>query len=382
MDQINNKILRIATVPISLKILTKGQMKFLHENGFEVHAASANGKEIQDLYLNEKIKSHSILPLKRKISPLYDIWAIFKCVLLIKKIKPRIVHTYTPKAGLIGMAAAYLSRVPKRIHNVTGLPLMEATGIKKSILIIVEKLIYLMATSVIVNSFGLHEYILTNILKNKKIEVLGNGSTNGIDIDFFKRNEILEKKSMKIKQDLGILNSDFVWLFIGRLVTDKGINELIIAFNEISSTNKNMKLVLVGNFEQDLDPLKIDTLNIIEDNNKILLVGYKEDVRPYYVLSDCLVFPSYREGLPNVPMQAACFSLPIIATDINGCNEVVIDQINGLLIPPKNSEALKNAMLNLYFEEAERKKMGECTRNIISKKFKQQIVWSNFFKLY
>jgi glycosyltransferase involved in cell wall biosynthesis len=380
MDKI--KILRITTVPISLKILTKGQMRFLSENGFEVHCASAEGMEIESLFEYEKINSHTILPLKRTINPFADIKAIYACYKLIKNLKPAIVHTYTPKAGLIGMAAAYFAGTKIRMHNVTGLPLMEASLFKKAILIIVERMVYRFATNVYVNSFGLLEYIKTNISTHNKVKILGNGSTNGIDTEYYKKNEDLEIISEKIKTQNGLEPQHFVWLFIGRLVKDKGINELLIAFENLSKTNTKVKLVLVGPYENDLDPISDKSKEIIATNKSIIVTGFVEDVRPFLVLADCLVFPSYREGLPNVPMQAACFNLPIIATNINGCNEMVNDNVNGILIQPKNSEKLLEAMNIILSNKLLRTNFIQVTRCIIEEKYNQKKVWSNLLNEY
>lgn len=380
MDKI--KILRIATVPISLKILTKGQMRFLSENGFEVHCASADGPEIDDLYKYELINSHTILPLKRTINPIADLLAIYACYNLIKKLNPAIVHTYTPKAGLVGMVAAFLAGNKIRLHNVTGLPLMEAKGFKKNILIYIERIVYWLATNVYVNSFGLLEFIKLNISSNQKIKILGNGSTNGIDIEYFKKNKELDSTAKVLHQKYNFNSSDFVWIFVGRLVTDKGINELLIAFVQLSKTFPKMKLLLVGPFEEELDPISDISKEIINNNNNIIVTGFIEDVRPYFIISDCLVFPSYREGLPNVPLQAACFDLPVIATNINGCNEIIEQNINGLLISPKNIEGLINAMLEMYNNEILRKNIQLQTRKKIISKYHQNFVRQNLLNEY
>lgn len=380
MDKI--KILRITTVPISLKILTKGQMKFLSENGFEVHCASANGLEINDLYENELIKSHTILPLKRTINPIADLFAIFACIKLIKRLNPNIVHTYTPKAGLIGMIASFIAGTKIRMHNVTGLPLVEFTGIKQLILILIEKIVYRLATNVYVNSFGLLTFIKNRISTNSKIKILGHGSTNGINIEYFKKNKDLEFLAIQLKKIYKIKSTDFVWLFIGRLVKDKGINELLTAFDLLTKTNNKMKLILVGPYEDNLDPISNTSKKIILNNKNIIITGFIEDVRPYYLLADCIVFPSYREGLPNVLLQASCFDLPIIATDINGCNEIIEHNVNGILIESKNLKELINAMIKIYSDVSLRSKIQLVSRNKIVNKYNQKIIWKNLLIEY
>jgi glycosyltransferase involved in cell wall biosynthesis len=382
MDVVRKKILRIATVPQSLKLLTKGQMKFLTEKGFDVYAMSAEGPEIQSLYEDELILKHFTIDLTRKISPIHDMVAIWQCYKIIRTLKPDIVHTYTPKAGLVGMIASYLAGCKIRLHNVTGLPLMEAKGFKRALLILIEKIIYWFATQVYVNSFGLIDFINKTISVSDKIKILGNGSTNGIDGSFFKKNNEIEIVADSIKDRLGFGEDTFVWIFIGRIVKDKGINELVEAFKKITESYHKMELIILGSFEDELDPISTQADFEIKNNPKIKVVGFQSDIRPYLCVADCLVFPSYREGLPNVPMQAACFDLPIIATNINGCNEVVTDLENGLLIEPKSSDELAIAMEKMYKDAALRKNLKNNTRDRILQKYDQKRIWEYIMEEY
>lgn len=376
------KILRITTIAPSMKILLKGQNRFLSNNNFEVFASSSESnlskKEIEEIGASK----YYHLPLTRKITPFQDIFAILRCMWLIKKLKPQIVHTYTPKAGLVGMIAAWFLRVPVRIHSVGGLPLMEVKGFKYKILVLIEKLIYACASRVIINSKGLFNYIHENISTNSKVKVIGNGSTNGIDGNDFKINDKISLKAEAIKSELGLNKSDFIWIYIGRVVKDKGINELLEVFDKLSKTNSDMKLLIVGNLEEDLDPITHASKQILKLNSNIKFVGFQNDVRPYLAASNCLIFPSYREGLPNVPMQAACFNLPIIATNINGCNEIIIEGENGILIPTKNIIELHTAMERVFFNSDLRLKFTKSTRNIVLSKFSQETVWQNLLKEY
>lgn len=342
------KILRITTVPISLKFLLKGQMLFMSENGFEVIMISSDGAEIQELINTEKCE-HEIIPLTRKITPFKDLWAIFKLVILINRHKPDIVHTHTPKAGMIGMISAFLARVPIKIHTVAGLPLMEVKGFKRRILNLVEKLTYGCADKVYPNSQGLKEFILNaKFTKPEKLKVLGYGSSNGIDTSFFNPNIFGKEERDNIREELGIKSEDYIFIFVGRLVGDKGINELIQAFNKLSLLYESIKLLLVGPYENDLDPLNSETLLLINSNPQIISTGYQNDVRRFFSVSSALVFPSYREGFPNVVMQAGAMGVPSIVTNINGCNEIIEDKKNGLIINPKSLVELLTAMKAIY----------------------------------
>jgi glycosyltransferase involved in cell wall biosynthesis len=338
------KLVRITTVPMSLNHLLSGQMQFMKNHGFEVTMISADGEEVEALKIKEGCK-HIAVNLSRKISPIQDLISAWKLYFVLRKIKPDIVHTHTPKAGLIGMMTSWLLRVPVRLHTVAGLPLMEATGLKRKVLEATEKITYYCASRVYPNSKNLSTFILNRkFCKEEKIKVLGNGSSNGINTEYFNINDEIASKAFELKRQWGIKQDDFVFIFIGRVVRDKGIVELIEAFTSLKKNQPNIKLLLVGGFEQDLDPLPPKTSADIKEDASIIHVGYQPDVRPYLAISKALVFPSYREGFPNVPMQAGCFNLPAIVTNINGCNEIIVDGVNGLIVPKKDKDALRDAM--------------------------------------
>ncbi|MDO4225734.1 MAG: glycosyltransferase family 4 protein, partial [Bergeyella zoohelcum] len=339
------KLFRITTVAVSLKVLLRGQLGFMSSNGFEVVGIAAPSEFLGEISEYEGVR---VLPVEmsRKITPFQDLKSLYRLYKIFKKEKPNIVHTHTPKAGIVGMLAARLAGVPHRLHTVAGLPLMEATGVKRRILNFVEKLTYSCATMVYPNSKGLYNFILENkFATDKKLKIIANGSSNGINTKFFSKEQVPESQKIQLKQDLGISEEDFVYVFVGRIVGDKGINELLKAFSNIK--NPNLKLILVGGMEEDLDPLKTETLQEIQRNENIIEVGFQADVRPYFAISDALAFPSYREGFPNVVMQAGAMELPCIVSDINGCNEIIIENENGMIVPAKNIEKLQEKMLIL-----------------------------------
>jgi len=354
----------------------------MQQNGFEVILASADGKEIKQVEKETGLQVN-ILLLTRKISPLTDLKALWQTYKLIKKHKPSIVHTHTPKAGIIGMLAAKLAGVPIRMHTVAGMPLLEAKGLKRKILNLVEKTTYWSATKVYPNSNGLKEIIIANKLsKLDKLQVIANGSSNGINTKHFNPSHFSAEQNNELKKQLGISDKDFVFVFVGRLVTDKGINELVLAFNQLCEKTTNVKLILVGNEEPELDPLLPKTKHHIQENKHIITTGWAEDVRPYFAISDALVFPSYREGFPNVVLQAGAMKLPAIVSDINGCNEIIIDNFNGLIIPAKNKEKLFDAMKKLKNNKELLSKLAGNARPNIVAKYEQEVVWQALLKEY
>lgn len=379
------KLIRITTVPLSLKVLLKGQLRFMTSNGFDVKGVSSEGEELREVHENEGIAVEAIT-MSRKITPFQDLKSLWKMWNFLRKEKPQIVHTHTPKAGIIGMLAARLAGVPHRLHTVAGLPLMEATGTKRKILNFVEKLTYSSATRVYPNSKGLYDFILqNNFTQSNKLKIIANGSSNGIDTTFFSPDQVTEIERVTLREKLNIQPDDFVFVFVGRIVSDKGINELIKAFSELQTVENKptgTKLLLVGGLENDLDPLNPETLAEINQNKDIISVGFQQDVRSFFAIADALVFPSYREGFPNVVMQAGAMGLPSIVSDINGCNEIIIEGENGLIIPSKNVEKLKEKMLTLAKDKNLYTKLKGNSRRMIENRYEQSVVWNALLEEY
>ncbi len=375
------KLIRITTVPISLKTLLRGQHKFMSAH-YEVIGVSSAGKELNDVATHEHIRTIAV-EMTRKISPLQDLKSLLKLRNLLKKEKPLIVHTHTPKAGIIGMLAAKLAGVPNRFHTVAGLPLLEATGKKRQLLNAVEKLTYSFATRVYPNSYGLRDIILEQqFCSPKKLKVLANGSSNGIDTTHFDPQLYSPEQNAALREKLGIAANDFAFIFVGRLVKDKGINELVAAFKDLCKIKKEVKLILVGNYEAELDPILPATLSEISNNKNIVFTNYQPDVRPFLAIADALVFPSYREGFPNVVLQAGAMGLPAIVSDINGCNEIIIPEKNGLIIPVKNQNAIFAAMQRLLDDGQLLAKMREQSRPSITSAYEQHLVWAALLEEY
>jgi glycosyltransferase involved in cell wall biosynthesis len=376
------KLIRITTIAESLNTLLYGQLKYMNQY-FEVIGISSDAKILKNIEEREGIR---IIPVEmtRRITVLKDIRAVYLLYKIFRHEKPQIVHTHTPKAGIVGMLSAWLAKVPCRLHTVAGLPLLEATGLKRKLLDFVERLTYICATNVYPNSFKLREIIMQNkYTKNSnKLKVIANGSSNGINTLYFNPECCKNTEKEKLRNELKIMDLDFVFLFVGRLVRDKGINELIWAFIEARKKHNAIKLLLVGNFENEINPLMLETRNAIHNNADIIWVGYKTDVRKYFAISDVLVFPSYREGFPNVVMQAGAMGLPSVVTDINGCNEIIADGVNGIIIPVKDRDILKEKMELLLENNILRNKLRNNAREMIISRYEQKIVWRVLLKEY
>ncbi len=313
----------------------------MSRNGFEVIMMSADGKERADVEREEGCK-HISVPMTRKITPFHDLYCLALLIRYFKQIKPDIVHTHTPKAGLLGMLAAKMCGVPIRIHTVAGLPLMVERGLKLRILIFTEKMTYWGAQLVLPNSKSLLQYIQDRRLcPPRKLDVILEGSSNGVDADEFSRDRIDADKLEAIKKTLGYQADKFYLLSIGRIVKDKGIEELVECFQDLKKSDPELRLLLLGSMEQDLDPLSEKTLAFIRTDDAITHIPYSEDVKYYLYLANVLIHASHREGFPNVALQAGAMKTPIICSNIVGNIDIVEDGKTGLLFEVKNKTSMR-----------------------------------------
>ncbi|AVR46886.1 glycosyltransferase family 1 protein [Christiangramia fulva] len=375
------KLVRITTIPLSLEKLLEGQLTFMNQY-YEVTAVSAEEERLKRYGENNGVRTYCV-DMTRAITPWKDLKALTKLYNFFRKEKPLIVHTHTPKAGIIGMLAAKIAGVPIRLHTVAGLPLLEAQGNKRKLLDFVEKLTYQCATRVYPNSKELKKIILNlGYTSENKLKVLGKGSSNGIDTEYFNPDKYKDSDKVELRKNLKIPSEDFVFIFVGRLVKEKGINELVRSFVRLQNEIEDISLLLVGPLEQDLDPLDEEVLKIIQDHAKIFTTGYQVDVRPYFAISNALAFPSYREGFPNVVMQANAMDLPAIVTDINGCNEIIEEGENGFIIPVKNPEVLKEKMKILVSEPEKYQSLRKNTRKQIIENYNRKDFWEILLKEY
>lgn len=370
------KILRISTVALSLDVLLKGQLKYLNQY-YEVIAVSGKDHHLEEVAKRERVNTIDV-PFSRPISLIQDIKSLIHVYKVIKKERPTIVHSITPKAGLLSMVAAKIAGVPIRIHTFTGLVFPYKKGIFQKILIAMDKVLCACATKIIPEGLGVKKDLEQYKITNKPMDIIANGNVNGVDLAYF--DPTIEYAIQR--KDVGIETTDFVYVFVGRLVNDKGIHELVSAFCNIQQKHPHAKLLLVGPFEQELDPLRQETIDQIEQNKSIIAVGYQNDVRPFFKMANCLVFPSHREGFPNVVLQAGAMGLPSVVTNISGSNEIIIHGENGLIGTVKEEHELQNNMSILLEDEVLNSILSQNARNYIAAKYSQELVWKSLHKVY
>ena len=368
------KIIRISTIPMSLDILLQGQLRMLSEH-YEVVAVSSPGKDLEKVEKREGVRTVAV-PMERQISPIRDLVSLFRLIRLFHREKPWMVHSLTPKAGLLAMIAAWICRVPVRIHSFTGLVFPTASGLKQKILIATDSITCACATTVLPEGKGVQKDLERFRITSKPLNIIGNGNINGIDLEFFDQTPAVLEQAEKYRKE-----EVLTFCFVGRIVRDKGINELVSAFQRLHQAYPNTRLVLVGPFEEQLDPVLPETRQAIEQQAAIEWMGWQDDIRPFLAASEVFVFPSYREGFPNVVLQAGAMGLPCIVTDINGSNEIISDGINGCIIPSQNEEALYKAMEKLLDTE-ERQKLAQQARPQIANRYERKALWKELLKFY
>lgn len=373
-----NKIIRATTIPMSLDIFCKGMLRELSEK-YEVVAVSSPGSELSLVEEREGVRTIAV-PMERQISLKKDLKSLMALIKVFQKERPNMVHSMTPKAGLLCMIASWWTRVPVRIHTFTGLVFPTAKGLKRIVLMATDWLTCACATHIISEGEGVKMDLLNHGITKKTLKVLGYGNVRGVDMNYYSlRDEVRWKMEELNLRD----ESKFTFLFVGRIVGDKGINELCKAFDRLSSM-ANVRLLLVGPYEDSLDPISQKSKEIIKQNPAIESVGGKfgDDLLPYYAASDCFVFPSYREGFPNTVLEAGAMGLPSIVTDINGSREIIIEGENGVVIPSHDANALFDAMLKMMRDKDAREKMAGNARKMIASRYEQGFVRKCLYDFY
>lgn len=340
-----------------------GRLRALGDAGFQVTLVSSPGELLERTAANEGVKSIAI-PMRRGIAPLADLLVLVRLWLLLRRLKPELTEFSTPKAGLMGNLAARLAGVPVRVYMLRGLKLERSTGFKRWLLLTAERVAAGCAHVVLCNSPSLRaEALALNIAPDAKLHLLGTGSTNGVDVEHFSPGR------SSVRAHLGMAGDALVVGFAGRLTRDKGVPELIEAFDRILQAMPDVQLLLVGWFDAAEDALDDELRARIENHPQIHLTGFVEDTAPYYRAMDVMVLPTWREGFPNVVLEAAATGVPVVTTIATGSRDSVVPEVTGLLIPPGYPEAISGAVLSLLRDADRRRRMGRAARAWVQEHF-------------
>ena len=374
-------LIHITTVAHSLGFL-RGQPEFFAERGVEMEAITSPGELVEPMADDLGIPVHTV-DMPRRITPFRDLAALFQMATLLRELDPDIVHAHTPKGGLLGMLAATLADVPVRIYQMRGLPMETATGWKRALLRTTETISCALAHQTIAVGHSLRDKALdAGVCAPDDITVLADGSGQGVDATGrFDPARFDDDHGTTVRQRLDIPADADVIGFVGRLVRDKGVVELADAWQSIRDDHPDAHLMAIGPFE-DRDPVPETTRRILEDDDRVHLLGFRDDVDELYTAMDVVTLPTHREGLPNVPLEAASMKLPVVASDIGPCLETVIHRETGLCFSVGDAASLADA-LRTYLDDPElRRRHGDAARRRVLEKFLPERIWRELAELY
>jgi glycosyltransferase involved in cell wall biosynthesis len=345
---------------------------------YDVTAIAAEKDKLREFAATEEV-GYRYIPMHREISLWSDIVCLFRFILLFIKERPYLVHGNTPKASMLSMLAAWITRRPIRIYMCHGLRYQGTQGKLRKLLMVMEKIACSCATHVISVSKGVADIMVADgLCKSEKMMVVGHGSAGGVDMEKFNP----DKVERDVRKELGIPEDAFVFAFVGRIVGDKGVNELVGAFSRIKEKEHNVHLLLVGPKESVQDPISEKTAAIIDNNPSIHAMGMQQDVRPYLKATNAFMLPSYREGFGMVLIEAGAMGLPCITTNITGCNEIIIPGENGAIVEPRDEEALYKEMKKWVENPNIVKTMAAKSRKMVEDRYECHKVWNLYFDKY
>lgn len=374
------KILLAVTSSRSTGFL-RGQVGFVLKNGYDVVVLSGPGPELGRLQRDEGIRCVSV-PMARGIDPLGDLAALARIIVLLRRIRPDIINAGTPKAGLLVTVAAWLAGVHTRIYTLRGLRLETASGVARLALLGVERLVCALSTCVVCVSPSLKRRVVElGIVSERKAVVIGQGSSNGIDLKRFTTNDSVRRRAAELRARLGVPEACRVVGFAGRLVQDKGVGDLAKAWSNIRDRFGDLRLVLFGPWE-DANRVPDDVRQRLTSDERVHFAGRIEDMPAAYALMDVVVLPTYREGFPNVLAEAAAMERPVVATEVVGCVDAVEDGTTGTLVPPGDYQALGEAIARYLSEPKLARCHGKAGRARMEAHFRNEDIWAGLVELY
>lgn len=377
------RIARLATVPYFMVSQLAIQISLLEKSGATITVITSNGSTLDDLRPEQLFSRFIPVEISRQISLVSDLKALWKLFLIFRQEGFEIVHSTTPKAGLLSSIAAMLAGVPVRLHTFTGQQWLHLRGPKRWVSRWADWVIGGLNTRCFADSESQRNFLVgQRIISGRKLSVIGAGSLAGVDLDRFDPARFPIQEKTALRQTLGIPNEVPVLLFVGRITTDKGVRELIAAFRELKTRGSPAHLVLAG----PLDPegraehgISPEDIHNVADTH---FVGYVKCPEAYMAIADILCLPSYREGFGTVVIEAAAMGIPTVGTNIYGLSDAVVDGQTGILVPPRNSKALAEALARIMRTEDKRLDMGKAARVRVEQYFDARVVTKNLLQEY
>jgi len=375
------RLIHVTTVPLSFGFF-HGQIGYLKGRGFEVHMVSSPGELANHFRESEGVQVHSV-PMARSITPFGDLVALWRLWKLFREVRPDIVHSHTPKAGLLGTIAARMAGVPVVFLSIFGLPQMTMKGLPRKLLNFSTRMACFLTHRVWCDSFSMRDYMIEkNLCPTEKVVVFGHGSVNGVDAQHtFSPHTQGPDVRAAVRRQYKIPKEATVLGYVGRIVGDKGMHELAGAWKVLRNQYADLHLFMVGPFEPK-DPLLPEDEMLFRTDPRIHLAGQRKDVAPHFSAMDIFVMPSYREGFGITNIEAAAMELPVVSTRIPGCIDSVQDGLTGTLVPPRDSNALVE-VIQMYINEPElRHNHGKAGRERVLRDFQQETIWEALSRDY
>jgi glycosyltransferase involved in cell wall biosynthesis len=383
MQKNSNRPRLVTVVNSSIAVgFLQGQLQFFQGRGFDVTVLCPERRK--DEWEVERPEGVPIieLPMERKIAPLRDLVSLWRLWRILHALRPAVTNVGTPKAGLLGGFAAWLTRVPCRFYTLHGLRFETTKGLKRRILVHAERLACRFAHRVVCVSQSVRrKAIASGLTTYQRTAVFGAGSCNGVDASRFAATPEMKRRAGDLRCQLGIPAQAPVVLFVGRLTCDKGIPELMTAFLDLRSQFPELRLLLVGCFE-DGDPLPVETRRSLETHSRVIFAGAVQETAPYYAIADVVILPSHREGLPTVILEAQAAGKPVIGARATGIVDVVVDGETGLLFPIGDARALAEAVAKLISDKALASRLGLAGLEQVRRDFRQEQIWQAFHREY
>lgn len=360
----------------------QGQPEYFQNSGFDVTVLCPEKRSGEwEVARPENVRVLEV-PMEREIAPLQDLRSVWNLLGIFWELHPTVTNVGTPKAGLLGGFAAWLARVPCRFYTLHGLRFETATGLRRKLLILAERLACRFAHRVVCVSRSVREKaIASNLVDRERAVVFGAGSCNGVDVTRFAATPERLNRAAELRSQFGIPIDAPVALFVGRLTSDKGICELLQAFLQIENRFPQLRLLLVGNFE-DGDPLPAGIQKRLETHERVILAGPVNNPAPYYAMADVLILPSHREGLPTVVLEGHAAGKPVIGASSTGIVDLLVDGETGLLFPVGNAPALARAIGRIIEDKALARKLALAGHEQVKRNFRQELVWSSLRREY
>jgi glycosyltransferase involved in cell wall biosynthesis len=375
------RLVYITTVPASANGFLRGQATYMRKRGFDVVVISAPGDELRILEEREKVTTIAV-PMEREISPFKDLLSLVRLYTILRRLRPAIVNAGTPKAGLLGMIAACAAGVPARVYALHGLRLETTSGLKRLVLGVAERCAATLAHSVICCSESLrHLYVTLGLTTEAKARVLREGSANGVDIDEFTVTPERRDWAREWRARFGIPDGAPVVGFVGRLTRDKGVPELVDAFNQILPRFPSARLLMVGDFEEG-DPVPERYVKQLRSHPRVIITGYVSDPALYYPIMDILALPSHREGLGTAVLEAAVAEIPAVAFRVTGSVDAVRDGVTGTLVPFGDVDAFARAVQRYLSDDTLRREHGQAGRERVMRHFCPEMIWEALAEEY